>query len=405
MKISREWLQTFFDAPLPEPNKLAEGLTFHAFEIESVENDILDVKVTPNRGHDCLSHRGIGKEIGAIFDIPMTHDPFGTTPGAQFTMDASIQVSVEDPVLCPRYIAWVIKGIKVGPSPDWLKRRLEAIGERSINNIVDATNYVMFTTGQPLHAFDANHLKAPDSKPGHYAVGVRKAKSGERISSLDGKEYTLSEKDLLIVDGKDTPVGIAGVKGGALSGISEKTTDLLIESANFNGVSVRKTSQSLKLRTSASQRYEQVLSPELAAYGMRSVAALILEIAGGTLAGFSDVYPTPQQKKTVSVSLSHMRAVLGVDIEDVAVKKSFDRLGLTFTEKDGEYSVEAPPERLDIAIPDDLIEEVGRIEGYEKIPPINLSPMGKAAVVHQTFYAAEKVREEFMAAGYSEVFT
>src|SRR6185503_20815781 len=183
MKISREWLQTFFDAPLPDANELAHALTFHAFEIESVENDILDVKVTPNRGHDCLSHRGIAKEVAAILDIPMTKDPVGTDKGGQFDMSAVINVNVEDHELCPRYIAWCIRGVKVGPSPEWLKRRLESIGERSINNIVDATNYVMFTVGQPLHAFDADTLRLKESKsgPSEYGVGVRRAKPGEKI--------------------------------------------------------------------------------------------------------------------------------------------------------------------------------------------------------------------------------
>jgi len=185
--------------------ELAHALTFHAFEIESIENDILDVKVTPNRGHDCLSHRGIAKELAAILNIPMTKDPFGADKGGQFDMSATITVSVADAALCPRYIAWAIKGVKVGPSPDWLKRRLESIGERSINNIVDATNYVMFTLGQPLHAFDADMLKVKNPKirgTTEYAVGVRLAKAGEKITSLDGKVYELSESNLLIVKGE-----------------------------------------------------------------------------------------------------------------------------------------------------------------------------------------------------------
>jgi len=409
MKISREWLQTFFDAPLPEANELAHALTFHAFEIESIENDILDVKVTPNRGHDCLSHRGIAKELAAILNIPMTKDPFGADKGGQFDMSATITVSVADAALCPRYIAWAIKGVKVGPSPDWLKRRLESIGERSINNIVDATNYVMFTLGQPLHAFDADMLKVKNPKirgTTEYAVGVRLAKAGEKITSLDGKVYELSESNLLIVKGEsDEPVGIAGVKGGMNSGVSDETRDLVIESANFNGVSVRKTSQALKLRTSASQRFEQVLAPELAAFGMRSVAALIRELAGGELAGFADVYPSPQEKTKVSVSLTHINECLGTSLSATDVEDAFTRLALSFEGDKNIFTVESPPERLDLNIPEDLVEEVGRIVGYDKVPTTELPELKQKTEVNENFYAAEKAREELISLGYSEVIT
>src|SRR3990167_7003736 len=158
MKISRNWLQTYFEKPLPEAQALADALTFHAFEIESVENDILDVKVTPNRGHDCLSHRGIAKELSAILEMPMKADSLREAVSLE-PRTGEVAVAIETP-LCPRYIAGYIKGVKVGPSPDWLRNSLESVGQRSINNVVDATNYVMFNLGQPLHAFDAGQLKA-----------------------------------------------------------------------------------------------------------------------------------------------------------------------------------------------------------------------------------------------------
>ena len=405
MKISREWLQIFFDAPLPDANKLAHELTFHAFEIESVENDILDVKVTPNRGHDCLSHRGIAKELSAILNIPMTHDAFRSHRAEQFTMQAKVTVSVADSELCPRYIAWIITGVKVGPSPAWLKQRLESIGERSINNIVDATNYVMFTVGQPLHAFDADTLRAQGGHTHEYAVGVRRARQGEKFKSLEAKEYELTDANLLIVNGSDEAVGIAGVKGGANSGINDSTKDLIIESANFNGVSVRKTSQALKLRTSASQRFEQGLSPELAAYGMRSIAALILEVAGGELSGFADIYPAPVEPSQVSVTLQRINDLLGTSLSAEDVEDAFTRLGLAFEKKGYSYSVSSPPERLDLIIPEDLVEEVGRIVGYDKVPTAELPQTKLKTAVNSNFYAAEKTRDDLMSRGYSEVVT
>src|SRR3990167_738045 len=289
MKISKQWLDTFFNAPLLEASILADALTFHAFEIDGVEkvgnDDVLDVKVTPNRGHDALSHRGIAKELSAILKLPLANDPFAVRPLlAPVTTDVSVELSSK---LCKRYIAGYIKGVKVGPSPEWLKTRLEAVGQRSINNVVDATNFVMFNIGQPLHAFDAGKL-------GSLKIGVRAAKDGEVMVALDKKEYTLG-RSTLVITAADAPVGIAGVKGGMPAAINETTKDIVIESANFDGVSVRKTAQALRLRTDASARFEQVLSPEIAAHGMQAVAALIQELAGGELAGFADVYSEPQK--------------------------------------------------------------------------------------------------------------
>src|SRR6266404_3027324 len=196
MKISKLWLDKFFDAPLPAAEELSNALTFHAFEIDAVDkagkDDVLDVKVTPNRGHDALSHRGIAKELSAILQIPLAHDPFSSRSNLDIKTDA-VTVTIDTP-LCKRYIAGYIKGVKVGPSPKWLQERLEAIGQRSINNVVDATNFVMFNTGQPLHAFDAKKL-------GSVNIGVRAAKEGEIMTALDKKEYALKEGMLVITAG------------------------------------------------------------------------------------------------------------------------------------------------------------------------------------------------------------
>ncbi len=182
MKVSREWLQKFFEKPLPEAQILADALTFHAFEIESVENDILDVKVLPNRGHDCLSHRGIAKELSAILDVKLVAYPYGITNTELEPKTDALKIVVENPQLCPRFSAAYIAGLKVEPSPEWLRKALESVGQKSINNIVDATNYVMFDIGQPLHAFDAAKLSGLE-------LTVRSAKNGEKMLGLDQQEH------------------------------------------------------------------------------------------------------------------------------------------------------------------------------------------------------------------------
>jgi phenylalanyl-tRNA synthetase beta chain len=405
MLVSRHWLSKFFGQELPDAETLADALTFHAFEIDGVikvgDDSVLDVKVTPNRGHDCLGYRGIAKEISAILKLPLTHDPLAQKPDLSPTA-TTVEVVISESTLCPRYTAGVIEGVKVGPSPEWLKRNLELMGQRSINNVVDATNFVMFNLGQPLHAFDAKQLMARDGK---YTISVRKARAGEKLIALDQKEYTLADSMLAIVDANaDAPIGIAGVKGGLPAAISEATTNIILESANFNGVSVRRTAQGLKLRTDASARFEQGMSPELAAYGMRAAVDLIIKLAGGELKGFVDVYPEPQKGQRVSVSLSKINAVLGTNLTSADVADAFTRLGFAYKEEGGVFEVVAPFERLDLTIAEDLAEEVGRIVGYDTIPA-QMLPQGVVPLRNSNFDSAEHVREELVGQGYSEVFT
>ena len=430
MKISRNWLQTYFNDPLPDASTLADALTFHVFEIDGIDpvkpsadghgaspvhssvdfadepqDWVLDVKVTANRGHDCLCHLGIAKEISAILDIPLKAYPHSMKIEDLQKKTDAVAVSIESPELCSRYMAGYIRGVKVGPSPDWLRASLEAIGQRSINNVVDATNYVMFNIGQPLHAFDAGKLTSSEVEP-RYAISVRRAREGEKLVALDEKEYTLANSMLVITDTNvDVPIGIAGVKGGMPAGISEATTDIIIESANFNGASVRKTAQVLKLRTDASARFEQGISAELAAYGMRAVVELIVQLAGGEVVGFVDQYPIEPQKISVSVSTSRINTVLGSSLKDTDVTDALRRLGLSSVQEGEVFTVRAPFERLDITIPEDLIEEVGRIIGYDKVPNTELPPLPNPPLVNPNFYAAEKIREELISQDYSEVFT
>ncbi len=406
MKISRAWLQTYFDKPLPDADTLSHALTFHAFEIDGVEkvgnDDVLDVKITANRGHDCLSHRGIAKEVSAILDVPMKQDPLKLQVLLEPRTDM-VPVRISEPALCSRFTAGYIKGVTVGESPEWLKSALESIGQRSINNVVDATNYVMFNLGQPLHAFDAGKLTATEGK---YALEVRKAKPGEQITALDNKVYELNETMLVVGDANaGVPAGIAGVKGGLPAAVDVNTHDIIIEAANFNGVSVRKTAAALKLRTDASARFEQVLSPEYAAHGMRAVAALIQELAGGELVGFVDEYPMPQKIDAVSVTVSKVNAVLGTNIPQSEMEQALTRLDLSHMSAGETLTVTPRFERLDLEIADDLVEEIGRIIGYDKVPETELPPMSAKPEVNENFARIEYAREHMTAEGYSEVYT
>ncbi|OGG51061.1 hypothetical protein A3C18_03605 [Candidatus Kaiserbacteria bacterium RIFCSPHIGHO2_02_FULL_54_11b] len=402
MKISREWLQTYFEKPLPDAATLAEALTFHAFEIESVEGDILDVKVTPNRGHDCLSHRGIVKELSAILDLPIKADSL-RHPAPLEPKTEAVRVTIENPELCRRFTGAYIKGVRVGPSPEWLRVRLEAIGQRSINNVVDATNFVMLDMGQPLHAFDAGKLTHKD---GAYSLNVRAAKNGEKMLGLDDKEYELAPSMLVIADGHTgEAVSIAGVKGGKPTGIDETTTEIILEAANWDGTNIRKTSQALKLRTDASDRFQQVISPELAAYGLKAATELILELASGEVAGFIDEYPRPQATNEVTLPLARANDVLGTTLSAPVIEDVFRRLDLSHMQEGDTFTINPAFERLDLVIPEDLVEEVARIVGYDKISPVELPAFPERPDVNSNFYASERARTELTAKGYSEVFT
>ncbi|MFA6519853.1 MAG: phenylalanine--tRNA ligase subunit beta [Candidatus Paceibacterota bacterium] len=403
MKISRKWLQEYFEMPLPDTTALADALTFHAFEIEEATDTMLDVKVLPNRAADCLCHRGIAKELSAILDLPLKSDPLRTPlPMWDLRSPTLLQVEIEDSEKCLRYIGAVVKGVRVGPSPDWLREALEAVGQRSINNIVDATNYVMLNIGQPLHAFDASKLAQKD---GTYSIGVRSAKEGEKMTTLSGEEFNLNPNIQLITDANaDTPIALAGIKGGKSAEVTADTTDLIIESANFDGTTTRRAAQTLKLFTDASVRFQNRPSPELCAYGMRDVISLIRDIAGGEVASVVDSYPSRAEQGIVRTSLVKVNAVLGSSYSDTDVEDAFKRLGLPFSQNDETYEVTPPFERTDLSIPEDLVEEVGRIMGYENIPATELPPIN-GTPDQARYRGIEKMKDELVAQGFTEIST
>jgi len=365
MIFSYNWLKQYIKGKMPGPKELVELLMFHSFEIEGLDkkaNDFLiDIDVLPNRAHDCLSYIGVSRDIAAITGLELK------IPEAKFKeskQEASdfITIDVKDSNDCPRYSSKVITGIKVGTSPKWMSERLEACGLKTINNIVDAINYVMLETGQPMHSFDVDKLGKN--------IIIRKARKGEAMEALDDKEYKLNENILVIADSKK-PIAIAGIKGGESTGIDKQTKNIVVEAANFDSILTRKASRELKLRTDASLRFEQGIDPNLIDFAQQRVCALIQEIAGGEVAsGMVDVYPKKVVPKKIKLDIDYVNNLLGVDIPKQKIIKILKSLEFGVSGTGREIIVTVPTRRLDVSIPEDLVEEIGRVYGYENIPSV-----------------------------------
>lgn len=400
MKVSYDWLQTFFDGNLPSVDAVGDALMFHSWELEDVvSNDgdsVLDVNVLPDKSAWALSHRGIAKDLSVVLGIPLTRDPLHDAATLQ-PRHAGIEIQLQTPT-CTRYSAALVRGVSVGPSPAWLQKRLAALGQRSINNVVDITNYVMFDLGQPLHAYDAGKL-------GGVKIVVRSSRSGEEITTLTGETYTLSSDDAVIADGTtDAAIGIAGIKGGMLAEVEDATVDILLEAGNFVPVPVRKTAQRIKLRTDASARYENGIVPEMTAYGLTAAVALLQEIAGGTLEGYADTGAPERVFEPVTVPISKINSVLGLNLTEAHIRDILNRFGYAYTVTDRELTVTPPFERTDLSIPEDIIEEVGRIHGYADVPSIVPEPIALEEHNKRFFYS-EVVRDVLTAQGFSEIYT
>ena len=325
----------------------------------------LELELTPNRG-DCLSLLGVAREISAITAQPV-RVPDVSYAEAGPPVDTVAKVTIADPDLCLRYTASVITGIRIGPSPEWLQDRLSRAGLRPINNVVDVTNYVMLEFNQPLHAFDL------DTVTDRHVI-VRRASNGEKFTTLDGVERTLGNDNLMIAD-PSRAIGIGGVMGGANSEITAATTTMLLESATFHDLNNRRTATDLNLRTEASLRFEKGLRPELAPIALRRATQLILQTAGGeAAAGIIDVFPGGAPDAPVPLTEPRLRQVLGMDLDIARAESVLASLGIT-TRRTGPQSLEADPPywRSDIAIEEDLIEEVVRIIGYDEVPTTMLS--------------------------------
>jgi len=402
MLISYNWLQNYFEEKLPEPEKVAEEVTFHSFEVEEmdkVENDtIFDIKILPDRAHDCLSHWGVAKEISAIFDLEIKNKEYKTfTP-----KPTELKIEIQDNK-CLRYMGRIVKNIKIGESPDWLKNKLNTIGQKSINNIIDAANFVMFDLGQPIHCFDLDKLES--SK-----IIIRNGKIGEKITTLDKKEVNLDNSILIIADERD-PLAIAGIKGGDKAEVDSNTKNIVIEVANFNPTTTRKTSKKIGISTDAVKRYENEITPELCEKVMNAITDMIYALAGGEMEEIVDIYPQKTEQRIVLISINYINKRLGSNFSKEEIESVWKKLNFGYKEKDKEFEIKIPFLRIDITGPHDLVEEVIRILGYnrieEKLPKDG--PWGNSLkdrpLINEIFYKMLWARNKLLTDGYSEIMT
>jgi len=362
MKISLNWLNDYIRTGLTG-EEIAAVLSDAGLPCEGMEHTgtdvIIDVEVTSNRG-DCLGYIGIARELSAATGKELKL-PAVELDECRKRADEFADVEIVAPGLCGRYTARIIDGVKVGPSPDWAKNRLEAIGMRSVNNVVDATNYAMLETGQPPHAFD--YAKLSDGK-----IIVRQALAGERIVSIDGSTCDLDDSMLIIADAHK-PVAIAGVMGGLETEVSDKTTTILLEDAYFDPVSIRRTARKLALFSEASYRFERTVDIEAIDWASKRTAQLITLSAGGKVAaGVVDIYPGKRTPVQVTLRLSRFKKLIGIEVAPEKVLEILSGLGLQPVRTDDAVACSVPSWRSDIYREADLIEEVARIWGYGNVP-------------------------------------
>lgn len=397
MLVSYRWLQTYFEKKLPAPEKLAEILTFSFAEIEGCEkkggDTIFDTKVLPDRACYALSHRGIAYEIAAITGLPKKEMQW---PQPEITKVRPLNIRVEAPDLCPRYMARRIENI-TQKELSWVKEHLEALGQRSINPVVDGANLVMFDMGQPLHAFDADKVEG--------GIVVRLARKGEKFTTLDNHEIILDESILVIAD-HASPLALAGIKGGEKAEVTSATKNLILEAASFNASYIRKASERLGIKTDASKRYENRIAPSQCEVGMRDFTAYLFEMDKNLSAGdVVDIYSDVPQNIGIATTAERVSKKLGVPVSEHEAIGILKRLQFGVERKGKELLLTPPLFRADLLIPEDVAEEVGRIIGYDKVP-VKLPPKSDGPVeIPKSFYYEWKVREALVSAGFSEVMT
>ncbi len=370
-------------------------------EYAGLSDTILELEITPNRP-DCLSVAGVAREVGAVLDEPWVL-PAQTPEESADRADAAVSVAVADPDGCPRYVARVIRGVKVGPSPAWLAERVTAAGARPINNIVDVTNYVMFELGQPLHAFDLGTLAADDR--GSVTVGVRRAAVGEKLVTLDGVCRELTD-DMLVITDATGPVALAGVMGGEATEVSDGTVDVLLESACFDSSSISRTSRSLGLVSEASIRFERGVDRTACVAAVDRAAALIAEIAGGAVAaGVVDEYPHPHVPHALTLRLARLTQVIGEEFDADTVAAILERLGCGVERHPDRLEVDVPSFRPDLEREIDLVEEVLRIWGMERITATLPGGRGRVGGLTPEQLWRERAGAALRAAGLNETMT
>jgi phenylalanyl-tRNA synthetase beta chain len=400
MIVSWNWLKQYVLLDMPheelERRLMMAGLNHEG--TEEVEGDLaIDFEVTSNRP-DCLGHLGIAREVAVLFDHPLRLPPAAPAENRTPVQDL-VKVRIDCPDLCYRYSARVVRGVKIGPSPRWMARRLEAVGITAINNVVDISNYVLMECGQPLHTFDYGKLKGAE-------IVVRRPRGGETIEAIDHKAYVLPVDACVIADATD-PVAIAGVMGGASTEISSRTTSVLIEAAEFAPLSIRNTARLLNLHSDSSYRFERKVDPEGVDWAGRRCAELILELAGGELAaGAVDVIACPApERRPITLRYAQLKRILGIDVDPPEVARILTALGSVATASAADrVTVTAPSWRRDLTREIDLVEEVARIHGYDKIPEDVLVPMAPSMRNPQE-RVVDKVRAVLTGAGFDEAMT
>ncbi len=397
MLISYNWLRELTDTKLT-PEELRERLTMVGLAIDAVGESngdyVLDVEVPSNRP-DCLSHVGIGREV-AVIESGAVQLPQGKTAATQGLAEEFTAVEILDPSLCPRYTARLIRGVKIAPSPDWLVKRLEEIGQRPINNVADITNYVLHELGQPLHAFDFAKLK-------EQRIVVRRARSGEKLKTLDGVERTLTNEMLVIADAAEA-VALAGIMGGEDSEISNATVDVLIESACFDPDSVRRTARALGMDTEASRRFERGADCANVLVAQTRCVDLICEIAGGVATENAiDAYPSPITAARIPFRPARVKALTSVDVAEPEMTRILLALGFVEggTVQAGRKSFIAPTWRIDATREEDLVEEIVRHAGYDKIGS-ELPPSSMAGEYQPAELKRRAMRRAFATSGFDE---
>jgi len=399
MIVSWNWLKEYvlLDMPVAELERRLMMAGLNHESTEDVDGDFaIDLEVTSNRP-DCLGHLGVAREVAVLWErelkLPSAAPNESKTPAAKLT-----GVAIECPDLCSRYIARVIRGVEVGPSPEWLRRRLATIGIAAINNVVDVTNYVLMECGQPLHAFDL--AKLAESR-----IVVRPGRAGETMEAIDHRTYELDAQMCVIADARRA-VAIGGVMGGAETEVTEATTDLLIEAARFSPRSIRATARRLNLHSPSSYRFERGVDPEAVDWASARACQLILDVAGGELAaGSVDVGDPETEREPVVLRFSQLRRILGIDVDPAAVCDILARLGNVEKTTDAKCIEVVPPSwRADLTREIDLVEEVARVHGYEKIPEDVGVPMA-ASARSDTDRVLDRLRHRLVACGFDEALT
>jgi len=400
MIVSYSWLNSFFKKPLPQPEKLAEILTMHSFEVESFErkkNDwVLNIDVLPDRAGDSLSHIGIARECAAILNLKMDYLDIKIKEGKEKVKNL-IKVDIKDKN-CKRYSARIISNVKICPSPKWIQDKLINCGINPINNVVDATNYVMLELGQPLHAFDYDKIEGKK-------IIVRHAKPGEKIALLNNTEYVLDKKIMVIAD-ENKAMAIAGIKGGKSAEIDNKTKTIVLESANFNPKIIGQTARRLNIRTDASARFENNLDPNITELALNRASSLIVETSNGEVcSGIIDVYPEKVKSIKIKLDLALLNKILGINVSINNTINILNRLEIKIISKTkNTILLEVPTFRQDLTIQENIIEEIGRIYGYDKIPSILPCSFLIPAKRNKELFFINKLKDCFKELGYSEVY-